>query len=145
MKNTLLSYRSANTDLGILLLRLLFGGLFAYYGYYKLLSYDQILPTFPDLIGIGAKLSFILVIFAELVCGLLVTVGFLTRLSVIPIFITMVVAYFIAHANDPFTAKQTAFIFLFLSVVLFITGSGKYSLDKLVFGKSTAGIRLNTL
>ncbi len=133
MRNRILSTVSLNTDLATLLLRLLFGGLFVYYGYRKIEAYDTILPQFGDLIGIGSKLSFNLVIFAEAFCGLFVLLGFLTRLSVIPIFITMVVAYFIAHAKDPFDGKAEAFIFMVLSLVVFILGSGKYSIDRLLF------------
>jgi putative oxidoreductase len=129
----LLNLRSFNPDLTALLLRLIFGGLFIYHGYTKIASFDEILPHFKDVIGIGSKLSFILVIFAEFFCGLLVFLGFLTRLSVIPIFINMFVAYFIAHANDPFQAKELALLFFLLSIVIYITGSGKYSLDKILF------------
>jgi len=99
----------------------------------KLANYDQILPMFGDIIGIGSKLSFNLVIFAELFCGFLVAIGLLTRLAVIPIFITMAVAFFVAHAKDPFDVKAIAFVFLLLSIVVFVFGSGKYSVDKLLF------------
>ena len=133
IKNKLLQYQSLNTDLASLILRLLFGGLFAYYGWQKLVNYDQILPMFEDIIGIGSRLSFNLVIFAELICGALVLLGFVTRLSVFPIFITMIVAYFIAHAKDPFQAKQIAFVLLVLCLVVFILGSGRYSIDGLLF------------
>lgn len=133
MKSNLLNYHSLNTDLAALLLRLIFGGLFVYHGYTKFIAYDQILPMFSDLIGIGAKNSFILVIFAELVCGFFVLIGLLTRLSVIPIFITMFVAYFIAHAKDPFQSKELAFLFFVLSLVVFVLGSGKYSIDNVLF------------
>ena len=99
----------------------------------KLIGFDEILPMFGDIIGIGSKLSLILVIFAEFFCGIFVTIGLLTRLSVIPIFITMVVAFFIAHGADPFDAKALAFVFLLLSLVVFVLGSGRYSVDKLLF------------
>jgi putative oxidoreductase len=129
MKNRLLSYHPLNTDLAILLLRLSFGGLFIYHGYTKLVSFNDILPHFGDVIGIGSKLSFILVIFAEFFCGILVTIGLLTRLSVIPIMITMAVAFFVAHAKDDFMVKELPFLFLLLSIVIFITGAGRYSVD----------------
>ena len=135
MKNKLLSSQSLNTDLATLLLRLIFGGLFIYYGYLKIASYNQILPMFGDIIGIGSKLSFNLVIFAELIGGFLVLIGFMTRIAVIPVFITMIVAYFIAHEKDTFQVKQIAFVYLLLSIVVFILGSGKYSLDKLLSKK----------
>ena len=133
MRNWIVTPGSLNTDIAALLLRLLFGGLFVYYGYNKLMAYDAILPHFGDIIGIGSKLSFNLVIFAEFFCGLFVLLGLVTRLSVVPIFITMVVAYFIAHSIDPFDKKALAFVFMGLSIVVFILGSGKYSVDRLIF------------
>ncbi|MBC7915106.1 MAG: DoxX family protein [Pyrinomonadaceae bacterium] len=133
MKNSILASPSLNTDLATLALRLIFGGLFVYHGYTKLLAYEQILPMFPDFIGIGSKTSFNLVIFAELFCGFFIMVGFLTRLSVIPIFITMLVAYFMAHGADAFDKKELPFLFLVLCIVVFILGSGKYSIDRLIF------------
>lgn len=125
----LLGYQPLSSDLAALLLRLIFGGLFIRYGYMKIAAYNDILPMFQDIIGIGAKLSFNLVIFAEFFCGILVTIGLFTRLSVIPIFITMVVAYFIAHGKDPFDVKALAFVFMLLSLVVFVLGSGRYSVD----------------
>ncbi len=135
--NKILSYHSLNTDVASLLLRLIFGGLFVRYGYNKIIAYDQILPMFQDLIGIGSKLSFNLVIFAEFFCGFLVLIGFFTRLSVIPILINMAVAFFIAHAKDPFDVKAIAFVFLLLSIVIFVLGSGKFSIDNLIYKKTT--------
>ncbi len=134
--NKILSYHSLNTGVASLLLRLIFGGLFVRYGYNKIIAYDQILPMFQDLIGIGSKLSFNLVIFAEFFCGLLVLIGFFTRLAVIPIFIDMAVAFFIAHAKDPFDVKAIAFVFLLLSIVIFVLGSGKFSIDNLIYKKT---------
>ncbi len=75
------------------------------------------------IIGIGSKLSFNLVIFAEFFCGLLVLIGFFTRLAVIPIFIDMAVAFFIAHAKDPFDVK--AILSMMVSLDGFIEGTNK--------------------
>ncbi|MEO7984700.1 MAG: DoxX family protein, partial [Bacteroidota bacterium] len=69
----------------------------------------------------------------EFGCGLLVTIGFLTRLSVIPIIFNMCIAYFIAHTNDPFEKKEIVFMFIGMGIIVFVLGSGKYSLDNLLF------------
>lgn len=136
----LFSSNSLNNDIGILLLRLSFGGLFTYFGYSKLAAYDAVLPMFADIgntVGLGATWSLNLVIFAEFFCGILVTLGILTRAAIIPIFITMTVAYFIAHAQDPFQNKVLPLLFWFLCFVIFVTGAGKYSLDYLMpWGKT---------
>ncbi len=133
--NKILSYRVLDADIAALLLRLIMGGLFIRYGFNKFIGYDQILPMFGDILGIGSKLSFNLVIFAELICGALVALGLLTRLAVIPILITMAVAFFVAHAKDAFDAKALPFVFLLLTSVVFVLGSGKYSIDRFVFNR----------
>jgi putative oxidoreductase len=137
MPNKIFSQEPLNTDVAALFLRLTFGGLFFYHGYQKVIHYDEYLTYFTDIIGIGIKLSYNLLIFAELVCGFFVTIGFLTRITVIPIFIAMSVAVFIAHAKDKFQIKELAFLFLLLSIVVFVLGSGKYSLDNLLFKNKT--------
>ncbi|MCO6148197.1 DoxX family protein [Flavobacterium sp. NRK1] len=134
MKN-LISTTSLNTDLATLLLRIIFGGMFIYHGWPKLTGYSQMVEMFGDPIGIGNELSVILVIFAEFFCGIFILLGFMTRFAVIPIFITMLVAFFVAHAKDDFMIKMLPFVYLFLCPVLFILGSGKYSADALLFTK----------
>ena len=131
----LFSYTALNMDIAALLLRLIFGGLFVRYGYMKLASYNEYLPMSQDLIGIGAKFSFDLVIFAELFCGFFVLIGFLTRLTVIPIFITMIVAFFVAHKMDAFDYKALPFVYMLLCMVVFVLGSGRFSVDALLFRK----------
>ncbi len=133
MKNKILSIQPLHADLGILLLRLVFGGLFIYIGYGKIEHYHQYLPMFKDYIGLGVKTSYNLVIFAEFFCGILVSIGLLTRLAVIPVLIAMIVVVFIALKDKGFNDKQLAFLFLILSLVIFVLGSGKYSADALLF------------
>lgn len=130
MYHSLKSYKPVDADIAALLLRFVFGGLFVYHGFTKIMSYNQILPYFQDIIGIGVQPSFILLILAEFGCGLLVLFGLFTRLAVWPIFISMAVAFFIAHAGDTFDKKELSFVFLLLSMVVFFLGSGKYSLDR---------------
>ena len=135
MKNKITGLQPLNTDIAALFLRLIFGGLFIYHGYTKLIAFDQILPMFGDFYGIGPRLSFILLLCAELGCGILVTLGFLTRISVIPIVFAMATAFFLAHAKDPFMVKELSFTFLLLTTIVFTLGSGKYSVDSLLFKK----------
>lgn len=133
MRNRLISYTPLHTDLGILLLRLIFGGMFIYFGYQKLGNYDMMLGLIGDPIGIGPKLSLNLTIFSEFFCGIFISLGFLTRVFVIPTFITMIVAYFVVHANDTFQVKQSAFVYMVLCLPVFVLGSGRFSVDRLIF------------
>src|SRR5258706_4129470 len=133
MKNKIVSARPLQADLGILLLRLIFGGLFIYIGWGKIEHYHQYLPMFKDYTGLGVKTSYNLVIFAEFFCGILVTIGLLTRLAVIPLFISMIVVFFIALKGKGVDDKQFPLLLLILTLVIFLFGAGKYSADALLF------------
>lgn len=126
-----------NTDLGILALRLVLGGLFFYHGLDALQHY-QLYSSYStrSYIGLSLKTEFALVVYAQFICGLFVALGFLTRLSVIPLLFSMIIAFFIAHKNDPFlTVSEKAFMFMVLCIPVLIFGSGKFSIDNLVFRK----------
>lgn len=130
--NKLLSPQPLHTDLGILFLRLVFGGLFSWHGYDALHHYDLYLSMSKSTIGLDAKLEFNLVVFSQFIGGILILIGLLTRLAVIPIFIAMSVAFFVAHKNDPFFQKELPFVYWLLCIVIFVLGSGRFSIDQLL-------------
>ncbi|MFL9838004.1 DoxX family protein [Flavobacterium sp. ST-75] len=90
---------------------------------------------FADPFGIGATASLMLTVFAEVVCSALLIIGLATRLAVLPLIITMVVAVFMIHGSDGFERQELGGIYLMVYVLLLITGSGKYSLDHLICRK----------
>jgi len=96
----------------------------------KLLSGDEI--QFLDPYGLGVTTSFVLVTFAEFFCSILVMLGLATRLAVIPLMITMATAVIFAHANDPFGVKEKPLLFLVIFALLFVFGSGRYSVDRVL-------------
>jgi putative oxidoreductase len=52
----------------------------------------------------------------------------------IPLAITMIVAAFIVHADDPFGKKELALLYLSGCLTLIFTGAGKFSVDGAVRG-----------
>lgn len=118
-------------DLGLLWLRVLAGAGMAYHGYGKVFSGS--IPQFaegvakmgfpmPELFAWAAALS-------ELAGGILLAAGLATRLSALSIFITMVVAAFVAHRADPFQVKELALAYLTVSGAILCTGPGRFSVD----------------
>lgn len=96
----------------------------------KLLAGGEI--QFGDPIGLGPSLSLIMVVLAEFLCSILIGIGLGTRLAVIPLMITMLVAAFISHGPDPFRQKEMALLYLLCYLALLVIGSRKYSLDYLL-------------
>ena len=90
---------------------------------------------FGDPIGIGSEVSFLLVVFAEFFCSIFIILGLGTRLASIPLLITMLVALLIAHGADPLLDHVNVLGYIVTYVILFFTGSGKYSLDYKIFQK----------
>src|SRR5690606_31934164 len=69
---------------------------------------------------------------SEFAGGLLIAVGLFTRHSALFLGFTMATAGFVAHSADPFQRKELAFLYLASCVLLFFTGAGKYSLDRII-------------
>jgi putative oxidoreductase len=123
-----------NVDLGILVLRAGAGGLMLWqHGWPKLVNFTDKMDTFADPIGLGSTISLSLIVLAEAVCALLVALGLWTRFTTIPLIIGMGVAAFIAHDGDPFGKKEMAVLYMIAFFAIFLTGSGRYSLDRLKF------------
>lgn len=66
---------------------------------------------------------------AEFGGGLLLAVGLLTRPASFFILVTMLVAGVLRHAEDPFPAKEKAFLFAAVALFFLLAGGGRFSLD----------------
>lgn len=121
-------------DFSLLLLRITFGGLmFINHGlgkFNKLMAGGEI--KFATVFGMGPELSLGLAVFAEVLCALMVVIGLFTRMAVVPLIITMLVAIFVIHFDDPFKKMEMAIIYLVPYLVLFFMGSGRYSVDEAI-------------
>ena len=117
-------------DVALLILRVGTAALMLTHGIPKLLMlFGSGEITFADPIGLGMETSLTLVVFAEVICSILILLGLAIRLAAIPLIINMLVVFFIVHAQDPLKVKELALIYLLIFIVLLITGSGKYALD----------------
>lgn len=125
-------------DVAIALLRVGLACLMLRHGLPKLLDFSERAPGFPDPLGVGHETSLVLAIFGEVFCSLLLVPGVLVRVSAIPFCITMAVAFFFVHADDPFGEKELAFLFLFGGVVVLIAGGGRFSVDAWLLPKLRA-------
>lgn len=127
-------------DFGLLLLRVLFGVMMAFIGFAKLSNFTETATGFKDIhfLGMSGTPVLCLVIFAEFFCALLLILGFLTRLSLIPLIICMayiviIIDGFNIHKIEFGTVHiNEAFMYLMVFVSFLFTGPGKYSVDHLI-------------
>jgi len=125
----------------LLIIRLLVGVGFAQAGWGKLSGdMDQVAGYFASL-GIPAPtLNAYMAAVTELVGGIVLVLGIASRLTTIPLIVTMIVAFATAHRealgslfSDPGTVMGEApFPFLLGSLVVLLWGPGLFSLDGLI-------------
>ncbi len=136
MLKKLLSHQNANPFLGDVVytgVRVFVGITMAVaHGFGKLPPPDMMVEKLSSM-GFPAALFFAwCAALAEVIGGLLLAVGFLTRPAALFIGFTMLVAGFVIHAADPFQTKELALIYLAVSLIFAFKGAGRYSVDALI-------------
>lgn len=137
----LFSAKSINTDVGLLLFRIVMGSLMACYGLQKLTHFQEMAASDfwmkeVSFLGMNGAFPLALTVFAEFFCSLLLIVGLFTRLSLIPLLICMAYIFLVVFPfsmvmhNDNGFELNSSFIYFILYLALFFTGPGKYSLDQ---------------
>jgi len=120
---------SAARNCSLLMLRLGFGLTLAlHHGLNKAATFSEHAARFPDPLHVGHTTSLLLAIFGELVCGLAVAVGLLTRLAALPAAFTMFVAFVFVHGAS-LAEGELAAAYMFVFVALALAGPGELSID----------------
>ena len=123
----------------LLLIRLYWGFQFAQTGYGKLGNIGRVSEFFSSL-GIPLpNFHAYLVGSVELVGGIILMLGLFSRITALPLVITMIVAYLTADlsavkaiiSEPDLFVKATPFPFLFTTVVVLLFGSGRFSFDQI--------------
>ena len=120
-------------DIAFLLLRVLAGLALAYFH-----GLGKVPPSPGFVEGVAAMGLPLPVVFAwaaglaELVGGVLLAVGLLTRPASFFILVTMGVAFFLRHADDPFLDKEKAYLYGAIALFFLLAGAGRFSLDRLM-------------
>jgi putative oxidoreductase len=117
-------------DFGLLFLRVS-GGLFLLWvhGLPKLLNYSAELQRIEDPFHLGANLTLMLAIVAEVLCPLLIIAGALVRLACLPILFLLLVALVIVHPQWSIDEGQFGWLLLILFTSLFIAGPGRLAIN----------------
>lgn len=139
MKSPSLTSKLINTtsaqgiSLGLLVMRVGISFSMIYlHGYPKLVNFSEFSTEFADPLGVGSAVSLGLVLFAEFFCSLFLIAGLLTRLSCVPLIITMIVATWVINGGKDFIFQEKGFMYLITYISLLISGGGRYSIDYLI-------------
>lgn len=124
---------SGSINFGLFIFRVGASALMLTHGYGKFMRIVNGEWRFSDPLGIGVEASLSLAAFGEFICPILIILGLGTRLAAIPTMITMLVAWQIAHGDDPFSSQEKSVAYLLVFTCILIMGPGKYSLDQRLF------------
>ena len=123
-------YSDGAFNIAALVLRATFGVMiFLNHGISKLTKFSEMQHTFFDPFHIGHRWSLLLVLFAEVVCSLLLTLGLLSRIAAFVLVIDTAVAVFLFHKGQPVAQFEIAIVFLAAFFTSLLIGPGKYSVD----------------
>jgi putative oxidoreductase len=120
-----------------LLIRLMAGGSLAFHGYQIVFGNIAGAGRFFESVGFedGVMWAWIVGIL-ELVCGLMLALGLLTRLAAVPIIVFLVVAIVTYHWDNGYNWESRGIEYpLFWIIVVFhflVRGGGRWSLDGLI-------------
>ncbi len=113
-------------DLGLLFLRGS-GALFLLWvhGLPKLLNYSEQLKLIEDPFHLGAHVTLLLAIFAEVLCPLLIIAGVLVRLACLPILAVLLIAMVVVHPEWTLFEGQFGWLLLIIFTSVLIAGPGR--------------------
>ncbi|KAB0511198.1 MULTISPECIES: DoxX family protein [Pseudomonas] len=122
---------STRQDLGLLFLRIS-GALFLLWvhGLPKLLNYSEQLQLIEDPFHLGANITLLLAIFAEVLCPLLIIAGVLVRLACLPILAVLLIALLVVHPEWTLFEGQFGWLLLIIFTTLLISGPGRLVLGQ---------------
>ncbi len=117
------------TDIAAFFLRLFVGFMMLTHGIEKILNFSSLESAFPDPIGLGSKWSLIMIILCEVGCSALLILGLFTRLAVLPLIFSMIIAAFFTFPEIKMNTVELPLLYMGIYAAIFILGPGKYSTD----------------
>ena len=122
---------SKTQDIGLLFLRGS-GALFLLWvhGLTKVLNYSEQLKVIEDPFHLGAHVTLLLAIFAEVLCPLLIVAGVLVRLACLPILAVLLIAMLVVHPEWTLFEGQFGWLLLIIFTSGLIAGPGRLVLNQ---------------
>ncbi len=126
------------TNLGRLFMRLFVGLMLIQFGVRQIHSFEATAATFPQVLGMTPETALTVMIMIEIIPGVLIMCGFLTRLSCLPPFIAMIIAEiylltdYVNQAPYLLSWQTPIYVPVFFMGCLFfmlLVGPGKISVD----------------
>lgn len=122
-------------DKATLFLRLFIGALLFTQAITKSQQFPWLESEYPTILGIDGASVVTIVGVLELIAGVMLTVGLLTRLVAIVMAVAMLAAAFLFFPGQSFDQSELKVVYAGIYVALAISGGGRYAFDTIIFVK----------
>jgi putative oxidoreductase len=131
--------KELSSNVVLLVLRAVVGVNMAWlHGWDKLQHFSAKIGNFPDPLGIGHKYALVLIIAGEFFGAILMATGLLGRVGAFLVSVVAALTLFSILHGTPWREREVWELYFAASVTILLLGSGRYSLDTVVwkrFGK----------
>ncbi len=125
------NFRGKGVSFLILFVRIFFGILFFMHGLDKLMNFNTLSETYPSVLGFGSYMTLMLSVFCEFCCSLFLISGLMIRIMLLPMIVSMGVAFFDVH-DAMMPEGELSLIYFVVFIIIYLTGAGRYSVDYLI-------------
>lgn len=125
-------------DKAALFLRLFIGAILFTQAITKSQQYPFLEGEYPSIMGLSAAQVVSIVGLLELVAGVMLTVGFLTRVCAGIMAVVMLGAAFFFFPHQTFDQAELKVVYAGIYITLIISGGGRYSFDTILFSLRSA-------
>lgn len=125
---------SSKSDFGILIIRLFIGLRIIYGSFDNIISWNRMMEfsNFLEVNNLPLPIfCAVLSVYAQLICAILILIGYKTRFAAFILVFNFIVAIVIVHSNDSIEVMTPALAMLFISFGLLFTGAGKWAIEKM--------------
>lgn len=116
-------------DWAVLFLRLFTGAMLLLHNIGKIQNYNEIITSYPSILGIDNAATFVVVTVLEAVLAVLLILGLWVRLSAF----VLVLGLLLLFAWKGLVATEADFVWLGVYVTLVVSGGGIYAFDEIFF------------
>lgn len=95
------------------------------------MNFNELSYNFPSVLGLGSYMTLIIAVFCEFCCSLFLIAGMLHRIILIPMIVSMAVAFFDVH-DAMMPEGEMALVYLIIFILLYLVGPGRFSVDYLI-------------
>lgn len=117
-------------DILLLILRIAVGSAMLTYGITKILNFGEMASGFMDPLGVGSEISFLFVLFVELIGAIGLILGVVTRVCAAILMFNMLITTYLIGMVQGWAGIELACLYSMVYLTLLILGGGRIALEQ---------------